>query len=114
MGNTSASCDTFDEAFSLSGGSYRMNAACNPFIDSGAGSRRVIIIPVIDEFGNGSSDDVEIQGFALMYLEGYDKGKCQGNSCEIKGRFIKNALTVPGLTGGYDPDSSLFVWKLTE
>ena len=114
MDNTDASCDTFDETFTLSGGSYRLDAGCNPFTDGGSGSLRVIIIPIIDDFGNGSSDDVEIQGFALMYLEGYDNGACQGNSCEIKGRFIKNNVTIPGLTGGYDPDSSLYVWKLTE
>jgi hypothetical protein len=116
MNNTSTACDTFAEAFTLSGGSYQLNAACNPFNGSAPGSRRVIIIPVIDQFGNGSSDDVVIQGFALMYLEGYDNGKCQGNSCEIKGRFIKNALTIPGLTGrnAYDPSTSIQFMRLAE
>jgi hypothetical protein len=114
MNNTSAACDSFDEAFTLSGGSYRLDAECNPFNDSGTGSRRVIIIPIVDEFGNGSSDDLEVQGFALVYLEGYDNGKCQGNSCEIKGRFIKNNVSIPGLTGAYDPASTLVTQRLTE
>jgi Flp pilus assembly protein TadG len=114
MDNTSAGCDSFAEAFTLSGGSYRLNAQCNPFNGSGTGSLRVIIIPIVDEFGNGSSDDLEIQSFALMYLEGYDNGKCQGNSCEVKGRFIKNNVTIPGLAAAYDPSSTLRTQRLTE
>jgi hypothetical protein len=115
MDNTVAACDTFEETFRLSGGIYRLNPWCNPFTTDGEpGSLRVILIPIIDEFGNGSSDDVEIRGFGLMYLEGYEDGKCSGNSCEVKGRFIKNAITIPGLTGSYDPNASVHVWKLTE
>ena len=111
--NTHPSCDTFDEVFFDTGDSYRLNSQCNPFIEGSLASRRVIIVPVVDEFGNGSSD-VEIQSFALMFLEGYDNGKCSGSSCEVKGRFITNAISIPGLTGQFDPNSSLFVWRLTE
>lgn len=114
MDNTSEACDSFAEAFTLTGGDYKLNAGCNPFNGSGTDSRRVIIIPIIDDFGNGSSDDLEIQGFAMVYLEGYDSGKCQGNECEIKGRFIKNNVTISGLAGTYDPGSYLVSQKLSE
>jgi hypothetical protein len=111
--NTDAACDTFDEVFFDAGSSYRLNTRCNPFIEGSLDSLRVIIVPVVDEFGNGSAD-VEIQSFALMFLEGYEDGKCSGSSCEVKGRFIKNAISIPGLTGEYDPNATLFVWRLTE
>ena len=111
--NTDPACDTFDEVFFDTGSSYRLIPQCNPFIEGSLDSMRVIIVPVIDEFGNGSSD-VEIQRFALMFLEGYEDGKCSGSSCEVKGRFITNAISIPGLTGEFDPNSSLFVWRLTE
>ena len=78
------------------------------------GSRRVIIIPVIDEFGNGSSDPVEIQRFALLFLEGYDDGKCSGNSCEIKARFVNADVTTGGLAGNFDPVANVHFAKLVE
>jgi hypothetical protein len=74
----------------------------------------VIIIPVVDSFGNGASDPGEIQRFALMWLEGYDNGKCQGNSCEIKGRFVKADINTNALAGTYDPDAPIHFTKLTE
>ena len=125
MNNTSAACDTFAEAFtSLSGGKYHLNGDCNPWTD-GAGkctsnnpgdlcSRRVIIIPVVDAFGNGASDNPTIQRFALVYLEGYDAGTCQGNNCEIKGRFVQADVNTRALSGAYDPKALVQFAKLTE
>ena len=115
MDNTGAGCDTFEEAFTQDGsGNYRMNNDCNPWLDNNEDSLRIIIIPIIDSFGSGSSDDMEIRSFALLYLEGYDSDKCKGNECEVQGRFIKNAITIPGLTGVYDPSAPLQVTRLAE
>jgi len=103
-------------------GIYSLNTDCNPW---GAGacepapstvacSRRVIIIPVVDSFGNGSSDPLTIQKFALFFLEGYDAGRCTGNDCEIKGRFVNANLTTGALAGIYDADASVQFTKLIE
>lgn len=125
MNNTSAACDTFAEAFSgLGSGQYHLNADCNPWTD-GPGkctsnavgslcSRRVIVIPVVDGFGNGGSTPTTIQRFALVYLEGYDAGKCQGNNCDIKGRFVQADVNPRTLAGAYDPKALIQFSKLTE
>lgn len=125
MNNTSTTCDTFAEAFSppdpVTGKSV-INPNCNPWTD-GPGkcatdtsicSRRVIIIPVVDDFGNGASNPATIQRFALIFLEGYDSGKCQGNNCEIKGRFVKVDINARALAGTYDPQALVHFSKLTE
>jgi hypothetical protein len=128
MNNTSTACDTFAETFTgpNADGKYVLVPDCNPWTD-GPGScpdpdppppalcsRRVIIIPIVDGFGNGGSDPTEIQGFALLYLEGYDGGKCQGSNCEIKGHFVRAEVTVNGLSGVFDPESSIQFTKLVE
>ena len=102
---------------------YRLNNECNPWIDGpgacpddNAGtlcSRRVIIIPVIDTFGNGSAD-ITVLRFALMFLEGYDASKCTGNECEIQGRFVYADFTSNALAGVYDPSASVHFAKLIE
>jgi hypothetical protein len=76
-------------------------------------SRRVFLIPIVDGFGNGSSDPVTIVGFALVFLEGY-QGSCTGNSCDIEARFVRADVTTGGFTGPYDPDSAVHIVKLTE
>jgi hypothetical protein len=73
----------------------------------------VIIIPVIDEFGNGSSDPVEIQRFAILFLEGYD-GSCTGSSCDIEARFVNANVTTGALAGAYDADAPIQFAKLIE
>ncbi len=125
MNNTSAACNTFDAAFSsLGAGKYHLNADCNPWT-SGPGactsnaigflcSRRVIVIPVVDSFGSGASTPTTIQRFALVYLEGYDAGKCTGNNCEIKGRFVQADVNPRTLAGAYDPKALIQFAKLTE
>lgn len=122
MTDTAAACDTFAETFSGpdAAGRYHLNSGCNPWnggglcaTQSSICSRRVIIIPVVDAFGNGQTP-VTIQRFALVYLEGYDNGKCQGNSCEIHGRFVNADLTVNALAGSYDPGASVHFVKLIE
>lgn len=125
MNNTSAICDTFAEAFTaLGAGKYHLNGDCNPWTD-GLGkcinnnvgtlcSRRVIIIPVVDGFGNGGSTPTTIQRFALVYLEGYDSGKCQGNNCDIKGRFVQADVNTHALAGSYDPTALVHFSKLID
>jgi hypothetical protein len=124
MNNTSLACDTFAEAFGTpdASGKYHLATACNPWID-GPGkcqtqtslcSRRVIMIPVVDGFGNGSSDPATILRFALVYLEGYDSGKCQGNSCEIKGHFVNADVDTSAIAGAYDPLAMVHFVRLSQ
>lgn len=125
MNNTSTDCDTFGETFTAPDpvtGISNIDPDCNPWTD-GPGkctsdtdicSRRVIIIPVVDDFGNGASNPATIQRFALLFLEGYDSGKCQGNNCEIKGRFVKADINARALAGTYDPLALVHFSKLTE
>jgi hypothetical protein len=120
----SQGCDTFALAFGSpdAQGKYHLDPDCNPWTDgpgkctsdSDICSRRVIIIPVVDTFGSGASDPAEIQRFALVYLEGYDSGKCQGNNCEIKGRFVKADITTEALAGTYDAAALIHFVRLSE
>jgi hypothetical protein len=73
----------------------------------------VFLIPIVDGFGNGSSDPVEIQGFALVYLEGYDGG-CSGSSCDIRARFVKADVNLGAFAGDYNPDAYNHFVKLIE
>ncbi|HXK33257.1 MAG TPA: TadE/TadG family type IV pilus assembly protein [Dehalococcoidia bacterium] len=99
---------------------YALNPACNPW---GAGacppapssapcSRRVILIPIIDEF-SGGQNPVVIKGFALMFLEGHN-GCQSGNDCEVQARFVKAELTTGALAGEYDEDALVQFVKLIE
>lgn len=117
-------CDSFAAVFGSpdASGKYHLESDCNPWID-GPGkctsdadkcSRRVIIIPVVDTFGTGASDPAEVQRFALMFLEGYDSGKCQGSSCEIKGRFVQADITTGALAGVFDAEASVHFTRLSE
>jgi Flp pilus assembly protein TadG len=121
---TMAQCDTFDEVFSDpdGDGTHTLAADCNPWTD-GPGhcdsptefcSRRVFIIPVIDEYPNGSSTTVTVLRFALVFLEGYEGGKCGGSFCEIHARFVKAELTTGGLSGVYDENAMIQFIRLTE
>ena len=125
MNNTMPECDTFSEVFTAPDpvtGLSQINPDCNPWTDGPGGctsdtdicSRRVIIIPVVDEFGTGASDPGTIIRFALMFLEGYDNNKCKGNECEIKGRFVKADISANGLAGLYDPDAAIHFTRLSE
>ena len=116
MDNASSSCDSFDETFSGpdSAGRYHLAHACNPWLSGGSGGTRVIIIPVVDDFGTGASDPARIMSFALIYLEGYDAGKCSGDSCEIKGRFVRADLSAKALAGVYDADALVQFSKLSD
>ena len=102
MNNTSAGCDSFDEAFTLDAdGTYDLTDVCDP---AGGGacasalslcSRRILILPLVDSFGDGASDPLTITAFATFWLDGYVSGQCQGNSCVVQGRFVNASYTGP-------------------
>lgn len=123
MTHTISTCDSFAEAFPTveADGTYHLAPACNPWINAGGQcatptslcSRRVILIPVVNSFGNGASTPSTLQRFALVFLEGY-QGTCTGNSCEIQGRFVKADITTNALAGSYDPTALVHFAKLSE
>lgn len=128
MNNTMASCNEFNEAFPTQSadGKYQLNPDCNPWTD-GPGkcltttslcSRRVIIIPVVEDFGNGTSDVLTVTRFALIWLDGWtgwpDPNLCTGNTCEISGRFVWADINANALAGTYDPEASIHFARLTE
>lgn len=114
MNGTAPECDTFAEVFTgPTNGKYVINRSCNPWLDGGYASRRVVLVPIINGLCNGRCD-VTITGFALFWLEGYGAGGCTGNSCEIKGRFVNADLSVNALTGIYDANASIVFTKLSE
>jgi hypothetical protein len=92
-----------------------MKQACNPWTAGACASatsvcsRRIFLIPVIDEYG----DPFEILGFALVFLEGYE-GACSGSDCDIKVRFVRTDATIGQFAGAYDHDGFNHFVKLTE
>jgi Flp pilus assembly protein TadG len=124
MNNTSQACDTFAEAFGTpdASGKYHLATACNPWID-GPGkcqtnasicSRRVMVIPVVSDFGNGASDPATILRFALVYLEGYQAGKCQGNNCDIDAHFVNADVDSRAIAGAYDAQAMVHFVRLSQ
>jgi len=114
--NTSTDCDSFDEVLvSDSNGAYRINGTCNPFVGAPE-SLRLVLIPVIDSFPDGSSQPVTIKYFTALYLDTFSAGKCSGNSCEISGTLVKivadpaNDATL----GVYDPINGVKLVRLVE
>ena len=113
-------------------GKYTLTPGCNPWAGAGqcpapandAGqlcSRKVIVIPIIDAFSDGKSP-VNIQGFALMFLNGFGSGGCSGNDCQVTGVFVNADVSMNALscnsgaptTCVYDPDSSVHFSRLVE
>lgn len=120
LNNTDVHCDQFTEVFeddptTDEEGVYRIVEQCNPFLaDSYYSSLRVLIVPVIDQLCNGSCT-VTITQFALFFLEGFQNpGSCQGNDCEIVGRFVRVHQNVGLLAGTFDPESNNQFVRLVE
>ena len=112
--NTDAHCDTFAEVFSEQpDGEYAMDPDCNPWIEGGYASLRVIALPVISSLCNGTCD-VTITGFSIFWLDGYGSGHCTGSACEIAGRFISADVTMGALIGRYDASSLVHFVRLVE
>ena len=113
--NTSSACDSFNEVLIPDGnGSYRINGPCNPFLGS-PDSLRLVLVPAIDSFPNGSQD-VTLKYFTALFLNNLDNNKCKGNSCEVTGTFVKivadpaNDATL----GAYDPINGVKLVRLVE
>lgn len=68
-------------------------------------TRRLVIIPIVDDFPNGRGE-VKVLGFAAFYIEGFGDDKSS-----IKGRFV-NYITAGDFSSG--SDYGLKVVKLTK
>ena len=115
LNNTSSACDQFSEVLIPDGsGSYRITGSCNPFLGS-PGSLRLVLVPVIDSFPNGSHP-VTLKYFTALFLNNMQNNKCTGNSCELTGTFVKivadpaNDATL----GTYDPVNGVKLVRLVE
>jgi len=109
---TSTACDEFDEVFQEHGDTYRLKTRCNPFGPGGAhDSKRVVIVPVIEELCHGHCD-VTILKFAMFFLEELDS--CTGNDCEVTGWFVDAQADTGSLIGNYDPEGMLHFVRLVE
>jgi hypothetical protein len=113
INNTSADCDTWEEVVVVAAdGTHGLTPECNPFTNGGNSySLRVIIIPIISGEFRGRSE-MTIVEFALFFLEGYGDGGCSGNSCEIKGRFIRSNTNYGAVTGVFDEDTLVHFVRL--
>jgi len=113
--NTDPDCNEFNQVFPPppnADGSYRMNQECNPFVEGSKSSLRVLIVPVIESLGNGTSP-VTIKGFALFFLDG-TASKCTGNDCLVNGIFIRADFTTGAVRGIYDPNGLMHFIQLVE
>ena len=113
--NTSTSCDEFDEVLIPDGnGSYRVNGTCNPWTE-GSNSLRLVLIPVIESFCNGSCT-VTILYFTGFFLDDFAQSQCKGNSCELTGTFVKTVFDPynDAVLGIFDPDSGIKFVRLVE
>jgi len=109
---TSTACDEFDEVFQEHGDTYWLKTRCNPFGPGGAhDSKRVVIVPVIEELCHGRCD-VTILKFAMFFLE--ELGSCTGNDCEVTGWFMDAQADVGSLMGALEPDSLIHFVRLVE
>ena len=115
LNNTSSACDEFSEVLIPDGsGSYRINGSCNPFLGS-TESLRLVLVPVIDSFPNGTKP-VTLKYFTALFLNNMQNNKCTGNACEVTGTFVKivadpaNDATL----GTYDPVNGIKFVRLVE
>lgn len=112
LNNTDSECADFegdngvfeDDPTTTEDGVYRIKQGCNPFLPGSPASKRVLVIPVIDELCNGSCS-VTIVTFALFFLERIGDNGCTGNDCEVVGRFVKVNQNVGLLAGTFNEDS---------
>ncbi|MDO8616482.1 MAG: pilus assembly protein TadG-related protein [Dehalococcoidia bacterium] len=113
--NTVASCDTYNEVFQpLPDDPARtgLNPACNPFPPFNVtGSKRVAILPVIQQLCSGRCD-LPIVRFSLFFVQGV---QCNGGSCQVDGLYASDMSGVRGgRFGAYDPLSAFNSVKLIE
>lgn len=112
---TDPACDSFDEVFDYDSqaGVWRFRTPrCNPWSGEGAGSRRVVLVPVVGDPTGGGTKQVTPMGFALLFLEGLDS--CTGSSCQVRARFVVAAGDIRAVLGPYAPGTDLRVTGLVE
>lgn len=110
LANTKFSCDEMSEVLELKAdGTYRVRPECNPW--QAEGSNRLLVVPVVKKFCNGSCS-VTLEYFTLMFLE--ELGKCTGNSCEVKGIFVKAFVDPEAELGLPDVESAISFVRLVE
>jgi len=113
--NTSAACDDFTDVLLPQGdGTYRIIGPCNPFT-GGSNSLRLVLVPVIENFPNGSKP-VTLKYFTALYLDDFQTNKCTGNSCEVTGKFVKIVVDPANdaTLGTYDPINGIKFIRLVE
>jgi len=118
LNTTDLHCNEFDEVFeddptTNEAGAYRIVQDCNPYLVGSYTSRRVLIVPVIEELCNGSCE-VTIVNFALFFLESIGSGGCTGYDCEVVGRFVRVNQNVGMLAGTFDPEAMNSFVRLVE
>ena len=115
INHTSVDCDEFDEVLIPDGnGSFKVSGSCNPWTE-GSTSLRLVLIPVIETFCNGSCE-VTILYFTGFFLDDFAQNQCKGNSCELSGAFVKTVVdpTNDAVLGIFDPDSGVKFVRLVE
>jgi Flp pilus assembly protein TadG len=113
---TSPECDTFEEVFIPDGDGWRFSSnQCNPWDDEGTGSKRVVLIPVIDD-PDGGRDEVTVIRFALVFLTNdiSDDICPTGQECDVGAIFVKAYDDIGSLIGPYNPDIDIRFARLVE
>jgi Flp pilus assembly protein TadG len=94
INNTPSSCNSWDKVQS----NGKLTPACDPWAPGFPGVSRVFVVPVVHGMWiSGGTNTIHVKRFAIVFLEGFS-GNCTGNNCDVKARFIKETLTVPGAT----------------
>ncbi|HXG42461.1 MAG TPA: Tad domain-containing protein [Dehalococcoidia bacterium] len=108
-------CDSFNEVFEQTGtGQWRFRSErCNPWSPNGAGSKRVVLIPVVSDADLRGRSQVTVLGFALAFLEDF---QCRsGNDCDVNVRFVQAIMSPDDQMqfGPYSPVTDIRVPRLT-
>ncbi len=115
--DTSTSCDTYGEVFKTDASNpsiITINPACDPFPPHNVTtSKRIVIIPVIDQLCSGRCD-VHIVRFALFFLGGVHCNGGQG-TCDVSGQYAQASLD-PGAfyLGAYDGNAGMKFARLVQ
>jgi Flp pilus assembly protein TadG len=115
LNGTSAACDTFQETFQLVDGVWHLTNNCNPWKPGGAGSKRVVLVPVVSDPDQGKAQ-VTVNSFALVYLTNAATDNiCKtGQECDVKAIFVKAYSDLGVLMGALDPNSDIRFARLVE
>jgi Flp pilus assembly protein TadG len=116
LDSTDPRCDSFSEVFEqLAANQWRFrDDRCNPWSDSGQGSKRVVLIPVIADVDLRGRSQVEVIGFALAFLEDFS---CPtGNDCDVNVRFVHALMSADDMMrfGSYNSRIDIVVPRLTD